>query len=234
MKKIENLFHKVVSFIFIIFSTGAIEGHSLVAGLLQFAKGSTLDDISVYHCGKTIATQKHTNGLPKITYEIPKSNEETVFYMLICPTAPNYSLKKPLHSEEQQNTIEYLKIDPKTPYLLYCFTLEHNSSAENQQSAYRWQITEETLPETGQIPDSAIIVIYFPSFIKSVKGGNHLEFPTVLIDNSTKDMFGSDEEFEDASIKLQLSSLDLNALHAPTRRKIRADDRRLLIMDTLV
>jgi hypothetical protein len=47
-------------------------------------------------------------------------------------------------------------------------------------------------------------------------------------------MFGSDEDFEDASIKLQLSSLDLNALHAPTKRKIKSDRRRLLIMDTIV
>lgn len=229
MKNTKTPSYKALSLIFVILSTGHhLSSQSLLGGSLQFAKNATLDDVNIYHCGKTINTQKHAVSMPKITYEIPKGNEQTEFFILICPTAPKYNLKKFPNQEEQQNTIDYLKIDPKTPYLLYKLELQNNET-----SGFYWQITEKKLPETGQIPDTTIIMTYFPSFIKAIKGGNQLELPTIFIDNSATDIFGSEENFEEAVIKMQLSSLDLNALHAPTKRKVKADNRRLLIMDTL-
>ena len=230
MKNTKKASYKALSLIFVILSTGHhLCGQSLLGGSLQFAKNATLDEINIYHCGKTITTQKHAAGIPKITYEIPKGNEQTTFFILICPTAPKYSLKKFLNQEEEQNTIDYLKIDPQTPYLFYKLELLHDEPT----NSYSWNIAESTLPATGQIPDTAIIMTYFPTFIKAIKGGSQLELPTIFIDNSATDIFGSEENFEEAVIKMQLSSLDLNALHAPTKRKIKADNRRLLIMDTI-
>jgi hypothetical protein len=233
MKKIKNSFYKALSLIFVILSTAHhLYGQSLLGGSLQFAKNATLDDVNIYHCGKTISTQKHAISIPKITYEIPKNNDQAVFYVFICSSAPKYSLKQFPNQEEQQNTIEYLKIDPKIPHLFYKLELIHDEN--KAQASYHWEITETPLPETGQIPDTALIITYFPSFIKAIKGGNQLELPTIFIDNSTIDIFGSEENFEEALVRLQLSSLDLNAFHAPTKRKVKADNRRLLIMDTLV
>lgn len=231
MKKTKKLSYNALSLIFVILSTGhQLSGQSLLGGALQFAKNSTLDSVHVYHCGKTITTQNHQTILPKITYEIPKGNEQTTFYLLICPTAPKYSLKQLPDQDMQQNTIDHLKIDPNTPYLLYHLELIYDETSQT----YHWQIIEETLPDNGQIPDMAIIITYFPSFIKDIKGGNQLELPTLFIDNSAIGLFGSQESFDDALLRLQLSSLDLNALHAPTKRKIKnMDNRRLLIMDTI-
>ena len=230
MKKTKKLSHKALSLIFVILSTGhQLSGQSLLGGTLQFAKNATLDSVHIYHCGKAITTQNHQTTLPKITYEIPKGSEQTFFYLLICPTAPQYSLKQFPDQDVQQNTVDHLKIDPNTPYSLYRLELVYDETA----SYYYWNIIEETL-QNGQIPDMAIIITYFPSFIKDIKGGNQLELPTLFIDNSAIDLFGSQESFDDALLRLQLSSLDLNALHAPTKRKIKnMDNRRLLIMDTI-
>jgi hypothetical protein len=230
MKKTKKPSLKALSLIFVILSTGPyLSGQSLLGGTLQFAK-NTLDSVHVYHCGKTITTQNHQTTLPKITYEIPKGNEQTTFYLLICPTAPNYSLKQFPDQDVQQNTIDYLKIDPTTPYLFYRLELVYDEVSQ----MYHWEITEETLSNSGQIPDMAIIINYFPGFIKDIKGGNQLELPTLYIDNSAIGLFESQESFEDALLRLQLSSLDLNALHAPAKRKIKnTDNRRLLIMDTI-
>ena len=232
MKNTKKLSYKALSLIFVILSTGhSLYSQSLLGGSLQFAKNATLNEVNIYHCGKTINTQKHAVNIPKITYEIPKGNDQMVFYILVCPTAPQYSLKQFPNQEDQQNTIEYLIIDQTNPYLLYRLELVQH---ETDPSAAHWDIAEQLLPETGQIPDSAIIITYFPSFIKAIKGGNQLELPTLFVDNSVTELFGSAQDFEEALIKLQLSSLDLNALHAPTKRKIKADHRRLLIMDTVV
>src|ERR1041384_20600 len=162
MKKIKTILEKILSLIFIVLSTGYDSyAQSLLGGLFQFAKNTNINpiNITVCHCGKTITTQKHTTGIPKITYEIPKYNDQNKFYILIAPTAPQYELKQFPNQEEQQNTIDYLKIDKETPYLFYTLDLiEDESSSLIQQPTYHWNITESTLPENGQIPDSAIII----------------------------------------------------------------------------
>jgi hypothetical protein len=226
MKKIKTVQYKILSLIFVILSTGhTIYTQSLLGGLFQFSKNTNLDlvNIIVCYCGKIIPTQKHTTGIPKITYEIPKYNDENKFYVLITPTAPNHVLKQYQAQEELQNTIDYLKVNDQEPYLFY--TLELIEDA--------WVTTKSSLPESGQIPDNIIMITYFPHFIKAIKGGNNLELPTIFIDNSEIDIFGSEENFEDAIIRLQLSSLDLKALHVPTKQKIQADSCRVMIMDTI-
>jgi len=236
MKKIKTTLYKIVSLIFIILSIGQPSyAQSLLGGLFQFAKNTNLDNvnISVCHCGKTIATQKHITGIPKITYEIPKYNDQNTFYILIVSTAPSYTLKEFPNQKEQQNTIDYLKINTTIPYLFYKLELVPNESSTSDQPTYHWNITETTLPENGQIPDTTIIITYFSHFIKAIKGGNHLELPTIYIDNSEIDIFGSEENFEDAIIRLQLTSLDLKALHVPTKQKIQTDSCRVMIMDTI-
>lgn len=236
MKKLKITSSILLSLIFVILSTDAdICAQSLLGGLFQFAKNTDLSlvNVSVCHRGKTIETQKHTTGIPKITYEIPKYNDQTIFYILISPTAPRYELKQ-FPDQEQQNTIAHLKANDKEAYLFYTIELvEDEKTAVSQPATYHWNITESTLPENRQIPDSTIIITYFPHFIKAIKGGNNLELPTIYIDNSDIDIFGSEESFEDATIRLQLTSLDLKALHVPTKQKIQTDSCRVLIMDTI-
>ncbi len=237
MKKIKCVLYRVVSLIFLFLSTShLLQAQSILGGLFQFAKNTDIAqiNIAVYHCGKTIVTQKQTTGIPKITYEIPKYNEQTTFYILIVPTAPSYELKQFPDQDEQQNTIDHLKIDTKAPYLFYTLELIADTMASpDAPVTYHWDITESSLPDNGQMPDSTIIVTYFPHCIKAIKGGNNLELPTIFIDNSPTNLFGSEESFDDAIIRLQLTSLDLKALHVPTKQKIHTDSCRVMIMDTI-
>lgn len=241
MKKIKKPYYIIVSLIFAILSTNQpLYSQALLGGLLQFAKNNLLDDITIHYCGKIIETQRHELSIPKITYEIPCSSQQKNFFILVTPTPPTCALKEFPNANaslNQQNTVDYLKIDPQSDYLLYFIELEKDNKtfAEGETPTYHWNISSTQLPENGQLPDTTIIVTYFPCFVKAVKGGNHLELPTLYVDNSVTDNFGSLEDFKDALIKMQLSAPDLNVLHAPSKHitKITAESRRVLKIETL-
>jgi hypothetical protein len=242
MKNIKITFYKALSLILIIVSTGVstIYAQSILIGSIQFEKNTPLNQISICQFGKKVSSQIHTVGTSKISYEISKSNAQTRFYILITPTAPEHELKKFPEQDGQQHTIDYLKIGTDTPYAFYVLDLVQDPVAPTTdlinapaQPTFHWEIREDTLPETGQIPDTAIIINYFPSLVKTVKGGTSLELPTIFMNTPLAEQFESKENFEDALIKLQLSSLEFNAIHAPIKRKTKIDGPRLLIMDTL-
>jgi hypothetical protein len=241
MKKIKKLFYKALSLILIILSTGheTLKPQSLLMGTIQFAKSAIIDPIRIYYGGKIIPTNEHETNIPKITYDIVKGNEQTTFYMLITQMPPKHQLKNAPDQDDDQNTIDYLAIHPETPYKFYKLELikDEPTASETQTiattSSYHWNINEDLLPTTGKLPDTAIIINYFPTFIKAVKGGTGLELPTIFVDNSLIEHFGSQENFEDALIELQLASLHTDIIHAPVRRKMKNDKQRLLIMDTL-
>jgi len=240
MKKIKISFYKALSLILLTFSTGwhMLHPQSLLMGTIQFTKTSSVDPIRIYYGGKIISTNTCETGMPKITYEITKSNEQNTFYLLITHTPPKHQLKNPIEENDTQNTIDYLKIYPENPYKLYQLTLipDEISASEQENTtpvSYHWNITEETLPENGQLPDATIIVNYFSSFITTIKGGSAIELPTIFVDNSLADQFESQENFEDALIKLQLASLDTDMFHSPIKRKMKNDKHRVIIMDTI-
>jgi hypothetical protein len=237
MKKTKKTLYKALSLIFILLSTGSTSfgASSLLTLTIQCAKNSIFNELTIYQYGKIVPTQKQESTFPKITCTIPKNSYQTRFYILITPVAPESELKKFPNQEEVQNTIDYLKISPGTPYTFYALDLVQDLDNEDPKATptYHWDIQEDTLPETGQIPDTTIIINCLPTFIKAIKGGNNLELPTLYVDFSFSEQFGSEENFEDALIKLQLSSLDFNAIHAPTKHKIKSDGHRLLVMETL-
>ena len=91
------------------------------------------------------------------------------------------------------------------------------------------------MPETGQIPDRAIIIECYPEWINSFKGGSAVELPTLYINNAATERGESEETFADALIKLELTALDSKIIHAPIKRQIQtvADKKRILIMDSI-
>ncbi len=209
---------------------------SLLCGNIQYAKNSTAEDVGVYYCGKRISTHKNTIGVHKITYDVPKGSDQNIFYLLIYPKAPDHTLKDALEQDSIQNTVGFLKINPEIPYLFYKLTL--TSHEQDSVVTYKWEIAQEPLSESGQIPETTIIIIHLPSRIKAVSGGNQLELPTIFVDtvqeqkNDDMDIVPL-TDLDEELIKLQLSVLDLNALHAPVSKKIKVDKHRLLIMDTI-
>ncbi|HTM06700.1 MAG TPA: hypothetical protein VL201_05695, partial [Patescibacteria group bacterium] len=156
MKKIKITSYKALSLIFAIFSTGSysLAAPSLIGGTIQFSKDSTPIELSINYSGSQITATLHKSSIPKITFEIPKSNTQTHFEVIITLAKIDYQLKSRPDQTDIQNTIDYIKIDPQSSYKYYVLDFVDEA----------WHIKEDTLPETGQIPDRAIIIECYPEW----------------------------------------------------------------------
>jgi hypothetical protein len=215
----------VVSFLVTVLSINSnlLAAPSLIGGTIQFSKNSTLVPLNMNYSGTQITTTIHETTLPKITFEIPKATHQTHFELLVTAAKIECQLKQYPDKTEIINTFDYLKIDPQSSYKYYVLDLIDDT----------WEIKEETLPATGQIPDRAIIIECYPEWISEYKGGSAVELPTLYINNANER--ASEESFEEALIKLELTALDSKIIHAPIKRQIQtvSDKKRILIMDTI-
>ena len=242
MKTIKISSYKALSLIFALLSTPItlLPAQAPLMVTMRYTTKSTVVQPSVNYSGMRIITNMHeTGGVTKITFEIPRASNQNCFYCLVTSAHIGGILKSDPEGISQQNTLECLAIDPTEPYKFYVMNLIKDSCPNEIQDplcpvnpTYHFDITEETLPETGQLPDRTIIIACDPQWIMNIKGGTQPEF-TILLDNSMSEKFESDEKFEEAVIKLQLAALDSNALHASTRRKIKTDGRCTRIIDSL-
>lgn len=227
MKKIKITSYKALSLIFTILSTGltSLAAPSLTIGTIQFSKDSTLVPININCGGTQITTTVYESLMPKITFEIPKATDQWHFDVLITTAKIELQLKQFPYQEEIQNTIDYLKINTQSSYKYYVLDFVNDA----------WEVTETRLPNSGQIPDRAIIIECYPEWVKDFKGGSAVELPTLFINNAVADLGATEEDFKEALIKLELAALDSNIIHAPMRRQTRtaADKKRILIMDLI-
>jgi hypothetical protein len=242
MKKIIISSYKALSLILTILSTGVSlsAAQAPLRVTIRYTKESTVIQPNVNYSGTRIITSMHeTAGITKITFEIPKGSDQNRFYCLATSTNISGMLKTAPEGITQQNTLNCLAINPTEPYKFYVLDLIKDPCPDGLADplcpvspTYHFDIKEETLPETGQLPDRTIIIACDPNWIMSIKGGTQPEF-TIVLDNSTAEKFESEEKFEEAVIKLQLAALDSNTLHAPMRRKIKTDGRCTRIIDSL-
>lgn len=227
MKKIKTMSYKTVSLIFAILSTGSTitATPSLIGGAIQYNKESTLVEVKVIYSGTEVITSSHNTANPKITFEIPKATNQWSFDVLITAAKIDYQLKQSAQDNSIQNTIDYLKIDPKASYKYYSLDFVDGI----------WNITEKSLPETGRLPDRTIIIECYPEWIQAFKGGSAVELPTLYLNNTIADLGATKEDFQEALIKLELTAFDSKIIHPPIRRKTQtiADKKRILIMDLL-
>lgn len=228
MKKIKTTSYKLLSLIFALLSTAqaAISAPSSIGCTIQYTRNSTLVPLAVMCGGTQPVTSIHETATPKITFEIPKGSDQWHFDLLITAAKIDYQLKDFPAQEDFQNTVDYLKMDMQAPYKYYALDFIENS----------WEITEQDLPETGRIPDRAIIIECYPEWIQEIKGGSAVELPTVYLNNIITDLGETEEDFKESLIKLELAALDSKTIHSPMRRKTQtiSDKKRVLIMDLIV
>jgi hypothetical protein len=240
MKTIKISSYKALSLIFALLSTSVtlLPSQAPLRVTMQWSKESTIVPINVNYSGTRIITSMHeTAGITKVTFEIPRANDQNNFCCLFTSTNVGGILKTASEGIAQQNTLEYLVINTAAPYKCYDVTLIKDPCPDGIADplcpiapTYHFDIKEETLPETGQLPDRTIIITCDPTWVMHIKGGTQPEF-TIFLDNSMTETSISDEKFKEAVIKLELAALDSNALHASTRRKIKTDGRCTRIMD---
>jgi len=227
MKKIKITSYKALSLIFTILSTGShtLAAPSLIGGTIQFSRDSTAIELSVNYSGSQITATLHKTAAPKITFEIPKGSTQTHFEVLITLAKIDCQLKDRPDQIDIQNTPDYIKINPQSPYKYYELDLIDDV----------WEIKEDRLPATGQIPDRAIIIECYPEWISDFRGGSAVELPTLYLNNAAIERGESDEKFKEDLIKLELTALDSKIIHAPIRRQIQtaSDKKRILVMDLI-
>jgi len=227
MKKIKITSYKALSLIFTILSTGSysLAAPSIIGGTIQYSRDSTGIDLSVNYSGSQITTTFHKTVVPKITFEIPKGATQTHFEVLVTLAKIECKLKDRPDQLDIQNTPDYIKINPQSPYKYYELDLIDDI----------WEIKEDKLPATGQIPDRAIIIECYPEWISDFRGGSAVELPTLYLNNAAIERGESDEKFKEDLIKLELMALDSNIIHAPIRRQVQtaSDKKRILIMDLI-
>jgi len=228
MKTIKTTSYKLLFLIFAILSTAqtVLGAPSSIGCTIQYTKNSTLVPLNVICGGTQPVVSTHETAMPKITFEIPKGSDQWHFDLLITAAKIDYQLKTLPEQEDFQNTVDYLKIAPKASYKYY--TLDFIEDA--------WQITEQELPETGRIPDRAIIIECYPEWIQEIKGGSAVELPTLYLNNAIAILGETEEDFKESLIKLELTALDSKTIHSPMRRKTQtiSDKKRILIMDLIV
>lgn len=227
MKYVKTTSYKALSLIFFLFSTGSaiIAAPSLIGFTIQFSKNSLLVPINVNYSGNQVTTTTHETSTPKITFEILKNSDQTHFDILVTPAKVEFQLKELPENVIMQNTVDYLKINPQEAYKYY--SLDFIDDA--------WQITEQNLTATGQIPDRTLIIECYPEWIENFKGGSSLELPTLYLNNAMDELGTTQQDFEESLVKLELAALDSKIVHSPIRRKTRAimDKKRVLIMDLI-
>ena len=227
MKKIKTTSYKVLSLIFAILSTGSmvIAAPSSIGSTLQYSKNSTLVTPNVISGGTQPILSTHENAM-KVTFEIPKGSDQWHFDLLITAAKIEYQLKDFPKQEDLQNTVDYLKIDPQASYKYYSLDFVDGI----------WEVTEKKLPETGKLPDRTIIIECYPEWIQEIKGGSAVELPTIYLNNTIENLGATEEDFQDALVKLELTALDSKTIHSPMRRKTQtiSDKKRILIMDLIV
>jgi len=237
----------VVSLIFSILATAptGLFARSLLMGNVQFPYTiKKMSPIRVYYAGKIIHSHSHEIGVPKVTFEIPRGKRQNRFYILITEEI-SYQLKDLLELNSKQNTVDYLKVIPNQSYKFYVLDLIQDTPLFDQSTSiealknknitsttptYHWEIREELLPESGEIPDATIVICYFPEFIAGLKGGSNLELPTIVLRSDMLERAGSQEKLYEESIKLQLASINSDTIHAPTKCETKSDQQRMLIV----
>jgi len=226
--------------------TPSLYTRSLLMGMIQFPRMlKKVPAIRVYYGGKIVNSYTH-EGISKVTFEVSKNNHQTTFYLLVTEHI-QYQVKTFSDMLWQSNTIDYLQLPPHQQYKFYRLELtpdviesidnmellKQQSSPAEKNNNYHWKIYEEQLPENGKIPDETIVVCYFPNAIAMLNGGSKLELPAIVIKRNVIDLMGSEEKLHKASTKLQIASLDTDTIHTPTKREIKQDYQRTIIINNI-
>ena len=189
---------------------------------------------------KTIPQICVYQGGEKFTCEIDQEGKRTCFTLPIDKTSTNFFLliAEGLEYESEENTVQYLKVDSKTPYKFYRMELVRapkkryrtpSEKNKKQEEKDRWIIAETKLEESGRIPDDAIIVLLNANYVKEVKGDNGFELPSIIIREDVLSVAGSETELHDQSIELLLSSIDYNPLHSSFKVHTKQDQQKILV-----
>jgi hypothetical protein len=200
----------------------------LILGSIQFPNSITrIPSPRIYCAGKTIPCEIHDKQ-KKITFDWLNYKSTKQFYLLITESITHVLKKHPLI--ERMQTIDYITVPEHQSYKLYHLAWAPNPA---NPDTYTWHITPQLLNEhSRRLPDETIIVLYMPSYVHTLAGGNALELPTIIIKSDVLDLAGSEDALLDQSITLQMACLNSDTIHSPLKHAIKQIGHRTLIAPT--
>lgn len=225
-----SLFCLLISSFFTTHAT-EVSGKALFYVNIQFpAEIEKVPCIRAYYCGIRITKSEYNNAAKKLTFTIP-AWQQTSFNLVIT----EWYMPESEHAGD--NTIKFLKIPSHVHYLAYQITLTRAANShqdEHSAQTLAWDIHEiKQLPNDGQIPDDALIIVYNPDYIEKLEGGNASELPTIYIKPNILQLLGSEEKLHEYSDSLLLAALNLDSLHASLQQQVRHVDKTVIALTTI-
>lgn len=199
-----------------------LQGVGCIVGKIQFPHTvQQVPSMRVYYCGKKIDFYwcEVDNSAKQFSYQIPYQLGQTVFHLLIVNDHPEWVAINSKYNEEN-NTIDYLKIPANKPHRRFVCTLPHDAVGKKNS---QWTVREEPLPANGHITEVAttIIICYPPALVEKVVGNTALELPTIVLKEDILQMVGSEKLLHELSNQMILSCLDSDAIHASVQQKVK-------------
>lgn len=203
--------------------------HSYI-GSVQFPSSVTyVDPVRVFCKGQVLPIHTHDSG-KKISFTLQAPQDTSVFYLLITSAQVRPVKVRKMAADVIQNTIAYLKINPKNPYKFYKMTVvadvqtvEDLSGKKKKKNLHTWRVEERKLPQTGRIPDEAIIIPLNAQWVKKVAGGSSVGLPRIIIKDDIVPTKESEKMLHEEMTRALLASLDVGTLHVPVRQETRGD-----------
>lgn len=196
---------------------------SLFIGTIAFPSAvEIVPNIRVYYAGHKIKSETDECG-KKITFTISEQKQRTFFFLLITPDIEFCS---------HENTVPCLKLKKNIPYKFYVMELVAieapkkrkrpgaNLMEKNVEFVWIIRQIELNLPD-DRIPDETLIVRYHPDYIQSLEGGNHIQFPKIIIRSDILKVTGSEARLHEISNRWFLAALNTDTIHDTVSSEIR-------------
>lgn len=190
-----------------------------INGNIQFPSSlANVPQMCIYCAGTKTLTDIDTST-NRGSFTVPKESGQYIFPLLITNTE-SIEYKK-IDSLDDSNTIDHLEISKGQKYKLFYAQLSECKKGEKSTDSpsFEWVIEEKLLPESGRIPDDAVIICCNPEFVESIEGAHYRDLPTVKIRSDLIQFVGSETKIHDQFNELILATIDFNTLHTKTRQQ---------------
>lgn len=147
------------------------------------------------------------------------SKQTTIDLVIVEPKNIKHHLKSIVDSGSLQNTINYRTIITDRPYKYFQMSIMPKKSIAKQNDSSQWHI-EETKLTNNIIPDDAIIFLYNPNYIKTVRPDGIHKLPTIIIEPNVISLAGSLDFLHEQEVVNLFAGLDLNPIHPQPKQMV--------------
>lgn len=169
---------------------------SMYMGNIQFPSTlSRTPAVRLYFAGNKIVCTTNDEH-KKASFNVAPIQPHRPLYLLIV---------EQVQWEADENTIKYLKADPRKPYRFYRLCWDSSTNT--------WRLKEKLLAGNSQIPDNTIIALIAPDWVATIEGGNTITLPTIHLHQNLVDLIGSEAALQNSTQALILGAIDSDSIH---------------------